>query len=245
MRKILIFGANSAIAQAVARRFAQHGHIMYLVGRDPVKLAAIAADLRVRTKAEIYTQCADLDIRELHKGLIEDAKQEMAGLDTVLIAHGLLGQQELAQGSVDQTMAIINTNLLSPISILTHVATEFSQSGHGTIAVITSVAGDRGRASNYIYGTAKGALSIFLSGLRNRLAGVNVAVIDLKLGIVDTPMTRDLQKGRLWATPASIAISIEHAIENSRDVAYIPGFWLMIMLIILIIPERIFKHLKI
>ena len=136
MRKILIFGANSAIAQAVARRFAQRGHIMYLVGRDPVKLAAIAADLRVRTKATIYTRSADLDVQDQHKNLIEDAKQAMAGLDTVLIAHGLLGQQQLAQGSIDQTMAIIKTNLLSPISILTHAAAEFASHWDKPVPVV-------------------------------------------------------------------------------------------------------------
>ena len=138
----------------------------------------------------------------------------------------------------------MQTNALSVISLLTLLANHFEQQRHGCIAVISSVAGDRGRQSNYVYGTAKGALSIFLQGLRNRLHKSGVQVLTVKPGFVDTPMTASLPKGPLWATPEKVAEDIDKAIENKRNVLYTPSFWFLIMAIIKSVPESIFKRLS-
>jgi short-subunit dehydrogenase len=244
MKKILILGANSAIARATARLYAERGDALFLVGRDAGKLAATAADLAVRGGAPVATQVADLATPAAHGALIAAAKERLGGLDAALIAHGELGDQKAAEASYDATERLLAVNLLSPVSLLTALASDFERQGHGCLAVITSVAGDRGRASNYVYGTAKGALSIFLSGLRHRLAARRVAVVDLKLGFVDTPMTAAFKKGPLWATPAGVASKVVKAMDRGTPVAYIPGFWRLIMLIIRSIPEPIFLRLK-
>ena len=161
------------------------------------------------------------------------------------MAHGTLGSQSDGEASWKQTLQILDSNFLSQASLLTLLANDFEKALHGHIAVITSVAGDRGRASNYIYGTAKGALSIFLSGLRNRLAAKNIPVTDFKLGFVDTPMTTHYKKGPIWAKPEAVAHGIVTAIEKKKDVVYLPWFWCWIMMVIRNIPERVFKKLSI
>jgi len=141
-------------------------------------------------------------------------------------------------------MMELQTNFTTVVSLLTLLANLFERQGRGSIAVISSVAGDRGRQSNYVYGAAKGALTIYLQGLRNRLAKANVHVLTIKPGFVDTPMTRDFKKGLLWVGPDVIARGIVKAIDKRKDVAYLPFFWRYIMFIIKIIPERIFKRLS-
>jgi short-subunit dehydrogenase len=162
-----------------------------------------------------------------------------------LIAHGTLPDQQLTQRSVELTMKELSTNALSTISLLTLVANVFESQKSGAIAVITSVAGDRGRQSNYIYGSAKAMVTTFLSGLRQRLTPQGIAVITIKPGFVDTPMTKEFKKGLLWAQPQQVAKSIVKACEKGSSVIYTPSFWALIMLIIKIIPERIFQKLKI
>ncbi len=245
MKKVLIFGANSAVAQSVARLYAAEGASLYVVGRNKTKLSVLQDDLKARGQGLVVTESADLCQYDLHRDIIHRAKASLQGLDSILIAHGELGDQTTAQESYAETFRLIEVNLLSAVSILTHAANEFAVAGQGTIAVITSVAGDRGRGTNYVYGTAKGALSIFLSGLRNRLAASKIAVLDIKLGLVDTPMTSEFKKGPLWASPRGVAKPIKQAMDNRKDIVYVPGFWRLIMLIIRLIPEAIFKTLKI
>ncbi len=134
--------------------------------------------------------------------------------------------------------------MMSVISLLTHLGNRFEAQRHGAIAVISSVAGDRGRLSNYVYGTAKGAVSIFMQGLRNRLYKSGVNVLTIKPGFVDTPMTAQLPKGALWAQPDHIAAGIIKAIDSGKTVVYLPGFWRLIMLIIKSIPESVFRRLS-
>lgn len=244
VKKVLILGANSAIARAVARILAEQGHALYLVGRDPAKLAATELDLKVRAKAPVFSLASDLTETSRHAELIATAETKLGGLDTVLIAHGELGSQLEAQKDVAATMQILNSNFISQASLLTLLANNFELKKSGTIAVITSVAGDRGRKTNYVYGTAKGALAIFLSGLRNRLCSSGVSVVDLRLGFVDTPMTSEFKKGPLWASPEAVGKAIVHAISRGDDIVYIPWFWRWIMLIIRSIPENIFKRLS-
>jgi decaprenylphospho-beta-D-erythro-pentofuranosid-2-ulose 2-reductase len=244
MRKILILGANSAIAQATARLLVQQGDRVFLAGRNPQRLAAVVSDLEVLGRKPVPSMALDLNLVDRHEELLDAAERALGGLDGVLLAQGELGKQELAQKDYAATRSLLETNLLAPISLLTRVANRFEARRAGIIAVISSVAGDRGRMSNYVYGTAKGGLSIFLSGLRNRLFHAGVHVVTVKPGFVDTPMTAEFKKGPLWATPEKIARGIVRAMDRKRDVVYLPGFWRLIMLVICSVPERVFKKLK-
>lgn len=245
MRNILILGATSAIAEATARRFAAAGARFYLVGRNADKLAAIAHDLEIRSGQAVYSESLDLDLLDQHPALLSRAEKALGGIDVALIAHGVLPDQQACQQSVPMTLAAIHTNALSVISLATLLANSFETRGQGVVVAIGSVAGDRGRASNYVYGAAKGMVGLFLQGLRNRLAGKNIQIITIKPGFVDTPMTAAFEKkGLLWAQPDQIAQGIVTAVERRRDVIYLPWFWRWIMLVILHIPEGIFKRTK-
>lgn len=244
MQKTLIIGATSAIAEACAKRFAAQGHSLFLLARNSERLESLAQDLRVRGAKAVHCTTFEANALDSHQALLERVKIELGGLDQVLIAHGTLGDQRACEQSVELTLQELQTNALSVISLLTLLANHFEQQRHGCIAVISSVAGDRGRQSNYVYGTAKGALSIFLQGLRNRLHKSGVQVLTVKPGFVDTPMTASLPKGPLWATPEKVAEDIDKAIENKRNVLYTPSFWFLIMAIIKSVPESIFKRLS-
>lgn len=244
MRKMLIIGATSAIAEATARLFAADGDALFLVARDPVRLEAMAADLKVRGATAVHTLEMDANAFERHAAMLDQATERLDGLDTVLIAHGTLSDQAACEQSAELTLAELNTNALSVISILTLIANRFQRQGAGTIAVISSVAGDRGRKSNYVYGTAKATVSTFLEGLRHRLHGAGVHVLTVKPGLVDTPMTRALEKGPLWSNPARVARDIHRAVERRRDVCYTPFFWWGIMRIIVLMPRSLFKRTK-
>jgi short-subunit dehydrogenase len=244
MRKILIIGATSAIAEATARLFAADGEHFYLVARNSDRLDAVARDLRIRGAAQVETQVMDANNLDEHAAMIERAIETLAGLNTVLIAHGTLPDQKACEKSTELTFRELQTNCLSIIALLTRLADYFEQQRHGTLAVISSVAGDRGRQSNYVYGTAKAAVSTFLQGLRNRLYRSGVQVLTIKPGFVDTPMAAHFKKGVLWAKPEAIAERIYEAIGKNTDVIYLPWFWRFIMLIIRHIPENLFKRLK-
>jgi short-subunit dehydrogenase len=168
----------------------------------------------------------------------------MGGIDTVLIAHGTLSNQKACEQSVEETLEEINTNALSTISLLTLIANRFEAKQAGTIAVISSVAGDRGRASNYVYGSAKAMVTAFTSGLRQRLHKSNVAVVTIKPGFVDTPMTAEFKKGLLWAKPAAVAATIVKAIDTKKSEVYVPAFWWAVMTVIRAIPNAIFKRIN-
>lgn len=245
MRNLLIIGATSAIAEATARRFAAAGARFYLVGRNAEKLAAIARDLEIRSGQSVHSESLDLDLLAHHPALVERATRALGSIDIALIAHGVLPDQIACQQSVERTLAAIHTNALSVISLATLLGNAFEARGRGVLVVIGSVAGDRGRQSNYIYGASKGMVGLFLQGLRNRLSAKGVQVITIKPGFVDTPMTAAFEKkGLLWARPDQIAKGIVAAVERRRDVIYLPGFWRWIMLVIRHIPESIFKRLK-
>ena len=244
MRKILIIGATSAIAEATARLFAARGDALFLVARNATRLEAIRADLATRGAHAV--ECATLDVNHLgaHAPVLERAWSALGRIDTVLVAHGTLPDQIACQASPEAALSEFATNATSTIALLTPIANRMQAQGHGTIAVISSVAGDRGRASNYLYGAAKAAVSAFLSGLRQRLSLHGVNVLTIKPGFVDTPMTRDFRKGALWAQPGQVARGIVRAIDAGRSVAYLPWFWSPIMRVIKLIPEFIFKRLK-
>lgn len=244
MKKVLILGATSAIAEAVARLYATRGVSLVLVARDPQRLQAIAADLRVRGAAAVHTQTLDANQLERHEAALEAAAQALGGIDIALIAHGTLSNQAACQQSAHEMLRELQTNALSVMSLCTHLGNRLEQQRSGTLAVISSVAGDRGRASNYVYGAAKAAVTAFLSGLRQRLAPAGVQVLTIKPGFVDTPMTAQFKKGALWATPQQVALDIVRAVDSGRPVLYTPWFWRWIMLIIRSIPERVFVRLR-
>jgi len=187
----------------------------------------------------------DLNDMGSHAAMLDAAEAAMGGVDTVLIAHGTLSNQKACEQGVEETLAEINTNALSSISLLTHIANRFEAKQAGTIAVISSVAGDRGRASNYVYGSAKAMVTAFTSGLRQRLHKSNVAVVTIKPGFVDTPMTASFKKGLLWAKPNSVAAKIVKAIDKRKDEVYVPAFWWAVMRVIKALPSTTFKKLNI
>jgi decaprenylphospho-beta-D-erythro-pentofuranosid-2-ulose 2-reductase len=240
--KILVIGATSAIAEHCARIWAGRGDALYLVARNEERLKTIAADLKVRGAANTHCHCMDLNDMGSHAAMLDAAEGAMGGVDTVLIAHGTLSNQKACEQSVEETLTEINTNALSTIGLLTHIANRFETKQAGTIAVISSVAGDRGRASNYVYGSAKAMVTAFTSGLRQRLYKSNVAVVTIKPGFVDTPMTASFKKGRLWAKPTAVAAKIVRAIDKRKDEVYVPAFWWVIMAVIKAIPIKLFKR---
>ncbi len=243
MLKVLIVGATSAIAEATARRYAARGARMHLIARDGERLAMIARDLEVRGAAAVSTALVDVTQHFDADILIASAHAALEGLDVVLLAHGVLPDQGACEQSVACLRVAFQINTLSTLALLTPLATLMQCQGHGTIAVLSSVAGDRGRQSNYVYGASKAALDAFLSGLRNRLTKHGVKVLTIKPGFVDTPMTASFKKSPLWATPDTIANGIVRAVESQRDVVYLPWFWWLIMRVIRGIPERLFKRL--
>ena len=243
MTNILIIGATSAIAEATARLFAAQGDKLYLVARRHERLQAVADDLRARGAGQV--ECEVLDVMEYnrHATVITNAHARLGGLDIALVAHGTLPIQSQCEASFETARQEFEINCLSTLSFLTHLANFFEAQGNGTIAVITSVAADRGRQSNYTYGATKAAVTAFLSGLRSRLHKANVHVLTIKPGFVDTPMTSDFDKGLLWTTPERVASGIYRGIAKKADIIYLPFFWRWIMLVIRLIPERVFKRL--
>jgi short-subunit dehydrogenase len=244
MKKVLIIGATSAIAQEVAKIYADEKSSMAIVARNTQMLDVIAQDLKVRGALSVESIALELNNFAEHENCIEKLHTQLGGFDVVLLAHGTLGSQEQANANPQHVVDLINTNFVSYASLLTSIAAKMKAQGHGTIAVISSVAGDRGKQSNFAYGSAQAGKSAFTDGLRNSLYHFGVHVVTLKLGFVDTPMTAAFKKGALWAKSAQIAAGIVSAIELKKDTVYLPFFWRYIMWIICSIPERLFKRLK-
>lgn len=244
MKRVLILGATSAIARATARIYAERGDRLFLVARDAARLETTAQDLRVHGAERVDCAVADLDDLTGHEVLLSAAATALEGLEVVLIAYGTLPDQKELEGSYEATEKELRTNFLSVVSLLTVLANRLEAQKAGTIAVISSVAGDRGRSSNYIYGTAKGAVSLFLQGLRGRLHPSGVRVVTIKPGFVNTPMTAGVKKNALFASPEGVAKGIVSAIDRGREVVYLPSFWRGIMFVIRAIPEPLFKRLK-
>jgi decaprenylphospho-beta-D-erythro-pentofuranosid-2-ulose 2-reductase len=243
-KKVLILGATSAMAIAVARKLAAGDVSFYLVARSEAKLNAVAADLTTRGARAVFTDVRNLDDTAKHPFILSTAVEKLDRIDFALIAHGVLGDQEEAQSDYVAAGQILTTNFLSPVSLSTWLGNYFAAIGAGTLAVISSVAGDRGRKSNYVYGTSKGALNIFLDGLRNRIDRAGVQVLTIRPGFVSTPMTAHLKQNALFAHPAQIADGILAAIIARKDVVYLPKIWRPIMFLIRNIPESIFKKMN-
>ncbi len=244
VKKILVLGATSGIAEATCRIWAAQGHNLYLVARNPEKLAMVAADLRTRGAASVSTAVADLDDTSRHAELLTRAINTLTGLDIAYLTHGILGDQQAAEQDFAHSAQILHTNFIAPVSLLTWLANFCVQRHSGTLAVISSVAGDRGRKSNYLYGSSKAGLSAFLGGLRNRVDREGVTVLAIKPGPVKTAMTASMKGSNKFADPNKVAQSIVNAIEKKRDTLYVPFQWQPIMFVIRHIPEQVFKKLN-
>lgn len=244
MKQILIVGATSAIATACARRWSDKSTTFFLVGRTAAKLAHVADDLTARGAA-VHTHLLDLNLIDRHPAMLDDCFIRMGRVDVALIAHGTLPDQKSCEQDPRQAVQEFNNNGLSVIALLTDLANRMEAQQSGCVAVISSVSGDRGRPSNYLYGAAKAAVTTFCSGLRTRLFKSGVRVLTIKPGFVDTPMTTGLSMPRfLLATPEKVAQDIVSAVDKQRDNLYTPWFWRFIMLLIIHIPNAIFKRLR-
>lgn len=244
-RNILVLGAASAIAVACARRWAAQGARFLLVARNAERLDLVAADLLARGASAAEVHVMDMTDFAAHAELVARCARSLQPLDIALVAHGTLPDAERCAQDAELAVREFTTNATSTIALLTRLAPVLRAQGRGSLAVVSSVAGDRGRPSNYLYGAAKAAVSTYCEGLRAQLFASGVHVMTVKPGFVDTPMTRHLSlPGLLLATPDAVARRIVRGIEQRRATLYTPGFWRWIMLVIRCIPETLFKRLK-
>jgi short-subunit dehydrogenase len=242
---IVIFGATSSIARAIAQCLAARGRHLILAARDTDEADRIAGDLRLRFNVEVATVVYDALDFEMQSDLAQRCVTMSDGaLGGVVMAQGYMVMQSAAQADSREARAIIDVNYSSPALLLNGFADHFEQRKSGFICGVSSVAGDRGRQSNYLYGSAKAAFTAYLSGLRNRLTRSGVPVITVKPGFVDTAMTWGLPGMFLVASPAKVAKDICRAIDKGRATIYTPWFWWGIMTIIRYIPEPIFRRMK-
>jgi len=245
-KRVVILGALSAIAIATARLYAREGARLYIAGRNRERLESLGQDLMARGATQVVL--ADLD---LEKGAAEAARHltawrdELGGLDHILLAYGTLGAEEDARRDTSALLHILSINFTSAACWCSAGAALLGEQGHGTLIALSSVAGDRGRQSNYAYGAAKGGLALFVQGLAHVLAGTGARAVIVKPGFVDTPMTAALPKsGPLWASPDTIAKVIRRAADRGGPIQYAPSFWRLIMLIIRLIPAGVFHRTR-
>lgn len=253
MKNIIIIGATSAISQAVAKQMLAEDVCFHLVARNKDKLDIVANDLIARGCSN--AKCYSLDFNDLseHTKLVDDISKNADAIDTLLVSYGIMHSQQDCEIDVIKAIEQVNSNYTSTISLLVLFSQLMSQQSKeqtrgqnsGTIAVVSSVAGDRGRKSNYIYGSAKAGLTVFLEGLRYKLYDKGINVLTIKPGFVDSPMTADIDKGALWVSTDQVAKYIVKGITKKKSVIYTPPFWYFIMTIIKIIPVFIFRKLNI
>ena len=243
-RRILVLGATSGIAEACIRLWANRGDALYLVARNEDKLAVVAADARTRGASHVGSAVANLDDTNAHPEVLAHAINSLGGLDVAFLALGVLGDQGDAEKNFGTADQILHTNFVAPVSLLTWLANYTAQRHAGTLAVLSSVAGERGRKSNYVYGSSKAGLTAFVDGLRNRIDRDGVKVMTIKPGPVKTAMTEGMKGSAKFADVEAVAASLVKAIDRGDDVVYVPGIWRVIMAVIRAIPERVFKKMN-
>jgi len=239
MARVLIVGANSAVAREVARIHVDRGDSLALLARNETDLASLATELGAAVR---HTEAADFTDTRGNEARIERAVAALGGLDVALVAHGWLGDQLESERSVAHAEEVFATNFTSAVSFVVPLANRFEAQRFGALLVISSVAGDRGRPRNYTYGAAKGALSIYLQGVRSRLYGSGVRVCTIRLGPVDTKMTVDHAKNALFATAPAVARSIVRLETKGPEDSYVPKYWWPIMTAVKGMPERLFQR---
>ena len=231
MKRVAILGATSAIATEVAKLYAAEGASLFLVGRDAARLRAIVPSAQ--------TFVADLADVHRHAAIFEVA----GDVDAILLAHGVLDDQRAIDSDVEAQLATWQINATATISLCAHAANKLIAQKRGTLAVIGSVAGDRGRRSNYTYGAAKAAVAAYCEGLTGRLAEAGCHLVLIKPGWVDTPMTQSFRKNALYASPKSVAKAIHRAIAQKKKVLYTPWFWWWISVLLRMLPEPLTRRL--
>ena len=241
MANILIIGATSAIATKMAEEYAKSGHSLYCLGRNPEKMKSLANKLG---KQVLGFNCFDFTDTEKVQRAIQEAKSVMTPINLAIIAHGGLCSQEASETDYQVVEQTLKVNYLSVVNFLIQLKQLFLAEGSGKIGVITSVAGDRGRPRNYTYGSAKGALSLYMQGLRSQLWSTGIKVYDIKLGPVDTPFTVSHKKNFSFSTADEAAKKIVKALAGKRYTVYVPSWWYWVMWVVRWLPEQIFQRLK-
>lgn len=239
---VLVLGARSDIGMATARRFAQAGHPVQLAARNVKTLEQDRRDLEQSFGVTVTLHEFDVLTASTHEDFLDslDCLPE-----TVICAIGLMGNQCLCESEPDAAALVIRSNFEGPAAILSRLASLFEARGSGTLVGISSVAGERGRASNYIYGAAKAGFTAFLSGLRARMSSKGVRVITVLPGYVQTKMTRNIPLPALMtAMPVDIAEAIFHSVRAGKHIVYAPGHWRLIAAILKLVPERVFMHIS-
>jgi len=244
LNTVIVFGATSTLAKCMIRQLAETGSALYLVARNKEKLQATCDDAIARGARLCSFYAIEFDQNTNYETIFDQANKEVGVLDTCIIAHGTLSDQQACEASEELMLEELDTNMLSYLKIMRFAGNLFSKQKRGMIIPIMSVAGDRGRQSNYLYGTAKAAVATYASGQRNRLHTDGVHVLTVKPGFIDTAMTAHLKKGLLWAQPETVASAILKAAQKRVNILYVPFFWRYIMFVIKAIPEQIFKRLK-
>jgi short-subunit dehydrogenase len=242
----VIVGATSEIGREIARLLAEVDGAIVIAGRDQEELACLANDLQLRTGALVTAICVDVSAFDSHPAFVEQCIAALGHVKGVVLCQGYLADQRRAMEDWTETRQMIEVNFASVASLANRFSEHFVPRKRGYICAISSVAGDRGRQSNYLYGATKAGASAYLQGLRNRLHRSGVAVITVKPGFVDTSMTwgRVNPASPLVATPDRVASDVARAIRRRRNVVYSPWFWRWIMLVIRLMPEAIFKRLR-
>lgn len=242
--RLLILGATSAIAAETARSYAESGAALFLVGRDEARLGALRVELAGLGAQQVETSRLEATDLDAHQSVLDAAIAALGGLDAALIAYGVLPDQQRAEQDIGYAVESFEINATSTIAWLLRLANYFEKERRGTIAVISSVAGDRGRASNFVYGAAKSAVNACLEGLRHRLAGSDVAVVTIKPGLVATPMTAHLPQNALFAHARRVGRAVRRAIDRRHAVSYVPWFWRPIMAVVRALPAAIFHRTR-
>lgn len=240
---VLIVGATSAIATAVGKIYASRNSAMFLVGRNEEKLTSLSEQFLQLGAARVGVFVTDLNNKASHDVMIETAVERLGDIEVALIAQGSMPSKTGLEMEVDEVLDSMVTNTLSVVSVAHRVATVMRNQGKGSLVVLSSVAGERGRRSNYVYGSSKAALTAYCSGLRAEMAAHNVNVLTVKPGVVDTPMTQD-KKVPLKANVDGVAKDIVRATDQRRKTLYTPWFWRWIMLVVRNIPEWLFMKIK-
>lgn len=240
--RVLVIGATSAIAEACARLYAARGASLVLVGRDAARLDAIAADLRLRGARAATTHALDANATAGHAAMLDAAWAALGEVDVALIAHGVLPDPAACAASTDAALDAFATNATSVIALGGALLRRLR--APATLAVVASVAGVRGRAANPVYGAAKAAVVAWASGERQARHGSGVNVLTVMPGPLASPMTAHLRPGPLWSTPARVAAGVVRAIDRRRAVAWLPWFWRPLMLAIALLPEAVFRRLR-
>ncbi len=243
-RAVLLVGGTSAIGRAIAREMAARGARLHLGARDRSEVERISADLRTRYGVPATWSVFEAGDFGSHAGFLAGAIAELGGLDIVVVAVGELGDQVAAEGDFAEARRIIDANYTGVLSLLTEVAGRMEHQRHGAIAVLCSVAGDRGRRSNYFYGSAKAGLDRYLQGLRSRLLHSGVHVLTVKPGLIDTRMTFDRPASVLIANPRRVALATVRGLRHRRNVIYVPWYWFWLMLGVRAVPESLFKRVN-